>query len=74
MRAEIAMGNGERGGVHESYDHLLLQPPSWVEILKFKSQPSQIVWRLLKRVRRKPVVLTSNASKSHQTHFSSVKV
>lgn len=50
MRGKIAMGDEERGGIHESYDHLLLQPPSWVEILRFKSQPPQMVWRLLKGV------------------------
>lgn len=68
MRAEIAMGNGETGGIYVSYDHLLLQPPSWVEILKFKSHPSQMVWRLLKGVRKH--VLNSNVPKSQQTHFS----
>lgn len=73
MRAKIAMGNGQRGGIPESYVHLLLQPPPWVEIHKFKSQPSQMVWRLLKGV-RKPVVLLSNAPKPQQTHFSTVKL
>lgn len=66
MRMKIAMGNGERGGISDSYDHLLLQPPSWVEIHRFKSQPSQMVWRLPRDV-RKSVVLTSNAPKSQLT-------
>lgn len=61
--------NGQWRKRRNPYDCLLLQPPSWVEIHKSKSQPSLMVWRLLKGV-KKPVVLTSRAPKSQQTHFN----